>query len=91
VTASNTTSGENGKKATSPSQTVKVTDPPILTTKKTNSAPPSNPPSIDQQVALFNQFIAAGFPEQQGGQITTNALSQIMTNEQQLLAKPHNG
>jgi hypothetical protein len=46
---------------------------------------------LDHTVALFNQFIAAGFPEQHGGQITTNALSQVATNEQQFLANPHHG
>jgi hypothetical protein len=45
---------------------------------------------LDHAVALFNQM-AAGFPEQQGGQITTNALSQVATNEQQFLANPHHG
>jgi hypothetical protein len=30
-------------------------------------------------------------PEQHGGSITTNALSQVMTNEQQFLANPHHG
>jgi len=48
-------------------------------------------PGLDHVVALFNQSIAAGFPEQQGGQITTNALSQITTNEQHFLAQPHHG
>ena len=48
-------------------------------------------PGLDHVAALFNQYMAAGFPEQHGGQITTNALSQIMTNEQQFLAHPHHG
>ena len=116
VTASNTTSGESGKKATSLSTTVTVIDPPILATNENNQgladlpsgfglttaqdtvgghllggAPPTSPPGLDQVVALFNQYIAAGFPQQHGGQITTNALSQVMTNEQQFLAQPHHG
>jgi hypothetical protein len=56
--------------------------------------PVGSPPSslgLDHVVALFNQFMAAGFPEQHGGQITTNALSQVTTNEQQFLANPHHG
>jgi hypothetical protein len=87
VTASNTTSGET---ATSPSKTVMVTDPPISTTNQTNSAPPASPPGLDHVVALFSQF-SAGFSEQQGGQITTNVLSQVTTNEQNFLASPHHG
>jgi hypothetical protein len=55
------------------------------------SAPPTSVPGLDHVVALFNQYMAAGFPEQHGGQITTNALSQVMTNEQQFLANPHHG
>jgi hypothetical protein len=46
---------------------------------------------LDHAVALFNQSMAVGFPEQHGGQITTNALSQITTNEQHFLANPHHG
>ena len=45
----------------------------------------------NNSVALFNQFVAAGFPEQQGGPITTNAVSQITNNEQQFLVNPHHG
>ena len=90
VTTSITTTGET---ATSSSVSVKVTDPPLLTASDTQAggAPPSNPPTLDHVVALFNQFVAAGFPEQHGGQITTNALSQVATNEQQFLASPHHG
>jgi hypothetical protein len=61
------------------------------TVQNTVNLPPGNSPGLDQQVALFNQFMAAGFPEQHGGQITTNALSQNTTNEQQFLANPHHG
>jgi hypothetical protein len=56
-----------------------------------SSTPPNSPPGLDHVVALFNQFIAAGFPEQHGGAITTNALSQVIANEQQFLANPHHG
>jgi hypothetical protein len=89
VTASNTRSGET---ATSPSKTVQVTDPPILTTDTTSSAPPTSPPGLDHVVALFHQFTAAGFSDQhQHGMLNTNPLSQIVTNEQQFLAPPHHG
>jgi hypothetical protein len=81
ITATNLTAGET---ATSASTSIIVTDPPP-------TAPGVMPPSLDHVVALFNQFIAAGFPEQHEGSITTNALSQVMTNEQQLLASPHHG
>jgi hypothetical protein len=77
VTATNLTVGET---ATSASKSIIVTDPPPTAAV--------TPPSLDHVVALFNQFIAAGFPEQRGGQITTNALSQLMTSEQQFLANP---
>jgi hypothetical protein len=53
------------------------------------SSPTNSPPSVDQQVALFNQHMAAGFTEQHGGAITTNALSHIATDQQQFLASPH--
>jgi len=56
-----------------------------------NTSGPGSSQGLDQQLALFNQFMAAGFPEQHGGQITTNALSQNTTNEQQFLANPHHG
>jgi autotransporter passenger strand-loop-strand repeat protein len=85
VTASNTTSGET---ATSLSKTVTVTDPPILTANATNGAPPSSPPSLDQMVAVFTQFIAAGSPDLNGTPIT-NAVSQTVTSEEQFLAQPH--
>jgi hypothetical protein len=45
---------------------------------------------LEHVVALFNQFVAAGFPEQHGGQITS-PLSQIVTNQEQFLANPHHG
>ena len=61
------------------------------TVQNTVNSPPGNSSGLDQQVALFNQFMAAGFPEQHGGSITTNALSPVTTNEQQFLANPHHG
>ena len=77
-----------------PASTPTTAQTTVQTTQATlqnsvGSSPSS--PGLDQQVALFNQFMAAGFPEQHGGSITTNALSQVTTNEQQLLANPHNG
>jgi hypothetical protein len=48
-------------------------------------------PGLDHAVALLSQYMAAGFPVQQGGQFTTNALSQVTTNDQQFLANPHHG
>jgi hypothetical protein len=64
-----------------------------LTTTGVHSgrSPPTSVPGLDHVVALFNQYMAAGFPEQHGGSITTNALSQVMANEQQFLANPHHG
>ena len=61
------------------------------TVQNTVNSPPGNSSGLDQQVALFNQYMAAGFPEQHCGSITTNALSQVTTNEQQFLANPHQG
>jgi len=51
---------------------------------------PTNSPGLDHVVALFSQFIAAGFPEQHGAPIS-NALSQIVANQEQFLAQPHHG
>jgi hypothetical protein len=83
VTASDTTSGET---ATSHSQTVTVSDPPISTTNENNQElATNNSPGLDHVVALFNQFIAGGFPDHNGTPIT-NALSQVATNEEQFLA-----
>jgi hypothetical protein len=42
-----------------------VVDPPAPTSTNNGS------PGLDQQVALFNQYMAAGFPEQHGGQRRT--------------------
>jgi YVTN family beta-propeller protein len=80
ITATNLTVGET---ATSASKSIIVTDPPP-------TAPGVTPPSLEHVVALFNQFMAAGLPEQQGGAIS-NALSQIVTNEEPFLAQPHHG
>jgi hypothetical protein len=80
ITATNLTVGET---AASASKSIIVTDPPP-------TAPGVTPPSLEHVVALFNQFIAAGFPDQHGAPIT-NSLSQIVANEQQFLAHPHHG
>jgi hypothetical protein len=63
-----------------------VVDPP----SNPSLSPPSSSPGLDQEVALFNQFIAAGFLDQPGTSIS-NALSQVVANEQQFLAQPHHG
>ena len=68
-----------------------ITDPPVGG-QPLSSAPPSSPTSLDHVVALFNQSIAAGFSDQQQhGLLNTNALSQIVTNQEQFLANPHHG
>jgi len=54
------------------------------------TAPGVTPLSFEHVVALFNQFMAAGFPHQHGATIS-NALSQIVANEQQFLAQPLHG
>jgi len=59
------------------------------TVQNTGGSPRESSPGLDHTVALFSQFMAAGFPEQHGGSITTNTLSQVTTNEQQFLANPH--
>jgi hypothetical protein len=82
ITATNLTVGET---ATSASKSIIVTDPPP-------TAPGVTPPSLENVVALFNQFIAAGFSDQQQhGMLNTNPLSQIVTNHEQFLANPHHG
>jgi hypothetical protein len=105
VTASNTTSGESGKTATSLSKTVTVIDPPILATNENihgaaseetfggqllGGAPPTSPPGLDHMVALFNQFMAGGFPDHNRTPVT-NPISPIVTNQEQFLAQPHHG
>jgi hypothetical protein len=52
------------------------------------SAPPDIAPGLAHVVALFNQFVAAGLGGQNGAPITT-ALSQVVSNEEQFLVKPH--
>jgi hypothetical protein len=61
------------------------------TVQNTSGSPSGSSSGLDHTVALFSQFMAAGFPEQHGGSITTNALSQVTTNEQNFLANPHHG
>jgi YVTN family beta-propeller protein len=60
-----------------------VVDPPAL-------SPANSPPALDHVVALFNQFMAAGFPDHHGGPIS-NVLSQIAANEEQFFSPPHHG
>ncbi|MBV8449684.1 MAG: hypothetical protein JO124_17035 [Hyphomicrobiales bacterium] len=73
VTASNTTSGEA---ASSASQTLNVTDPPAASSSALASAGTGAP--ISQLAALLDQFIAAGFHNQQPGvaQIASLSLAQ---------------
>jgi hypothetical protein len=61
-----------------------VVDPPAPTS--TNDGPPG----LDHVVALFNQHIAAGFPDNNGTPIT-NQLSQTVANQEQFLAQPYRG
>jgi len=46
------------------------------------------PPGLAKVAALFNQFLSAGFPDPAGTSIT-NVLSQIASNEEQFLTRPH--
>jgi hypothetical protein len=62
----------------------------LTTTGEQDHAPPNLPPGLEHVVALFNQFVAAGLPNQNGMPITT-PLSHIVANEQQFLAQPHHG
>jgi hypothetical protein len=64
-----------------------IVDPPLNSSPRT---PPNSPPGLDHVVALFNQFIAGGFPDHNGAPIT-NTLSQVVTNQEQFLAHPHHG
>jgi hypothetical protein len=64
-----------------------LVDPP---SNPSSPAPANSPPGLDHVVALFNQFIAAGFPDQHGA-LNTNPLSQIVMNQEQFLANPHHG
>ena len=52
--------------------------------------PPHVPLGLDHGVALLNQFVAAGFPDQRGA-LNTNPLSQTAMNQEQFLANPHHG
>jgi probable HAF family extracellular repeat protein len=60
-----------------------VVDPPA-------PSPANSAPGLDHMVALFNQFMAAD-PPSQNGISATIPLSQIVANEQQFLAQPHHG
>jgi hypothetical protein len=67
-------------------------DNPLVTTgvQDPGGASPHLSPSLEHVVALFNQFMAAGMPGQNGIPLTT-PLSQIVANEQEFLARPHHG
>jgi hypothetical protein len=52
--------------------------------------PPHVLPGLQHVVALFNQFVAAGFPDQHGA-LNTNPLLQTVMNQEQFLAQPHHG
>jgi YVTN family beta-propeller protein len=61
-----------------------VVDPPA-------PSPANGPPGFDHVVALFTQSMA-GFSDQHGnGALSTNPLSQVLTNQEQFLANPHHG
>jgi hypothetical protein len=92
VTASNTTSGEA---ATTASRTIQVTDPPASTPSL--SKPTSSAPAVDEgrthkghNVALFDQFVAAGFHNDPvGGQITASAEIRGGLENVAFLSSPH--
>jgi Bacterial Ig-like domain len=84
VTASNITSGET---ATSASQALKVTDPPVATS---SSSPATSSPGPIQLAALFDQFVAAGLHSQNGtAQIVTTSQIQGAGEVFGSLANPH--
>jgi hypothetical protein len=74
VTATNSTAGESAK---SSPQTITVTDPPATTT-----------PSY-QGLALLNQFVAAGFHEQDGMPIVASSRTEINSGAETFLTQPH--
>ncbi|SED63550.1 hypothetical protein SAMN05519104_3975 [Rhizobiales bacterium GAS188] len=96
VTASNATSGET---ATSTSQILTVTDPPAATSggspSPTTPSPGiagfSNPAPSNQLVALFDQFVAAGFNNDQAaaGQMTSLLHMQSGLEDLAFLSRPH--
>lgn len=74
VTASNTTTGES---STASARTISVTDPPATTS-----------PNY-QGLALLNQFLAAGFHEQDGIPIVASSRTEINSGGEAFLTQPH--
>jgi hypothetical protein len=74
VTTSNTTTGEF---STASPRTISVTDPPATTSPN------------DQGLALLNQFMAAGFHEQDGIPIVASSRTEINSNGETFLTQPH--
>ncbi len=74
VTASNTTTGES---STAPARTISVTDPPATTT-----------PGY-QDLGLLNQFLAAGFHEQDGIPIVASSRAENNWGQEPFLTQPH--
>jgi autotransporter passenger strand-loop-strand repeat protein len=74
VAAANTTAGELA--ATIPPKTITVTDPPAI-------------PQPNQDLALLNQFSAAGFHEQDGLPILPSGRTEINSGAEAFLTQPH--
>ncbi|WP_426413159.1 alkaline phosphatase family protein [Bradyrhizobium ganzhouense] len=91
VTARNTTTGET---ATSASQTMTVTDPPVDPSGGGAVSSPAGPAigwpqgNIDRLAALMDQFAAAGFRGDPSGPVPS-ALYQQVGAENPFLAAPH--
>ena len=74
VTATNSTAGES---ATSLPQIITVTDPPATISQNY------------QGLALLNQFLAAGFHEQNGIPIVASSRTEINSSGEAFLTQPH--
>jgi hypothetical protein len=96
VTARNATSGETG---TSTSRSITVTDPPATTSATSlNSVAPdldaaaaTSPASVCRLAMVFNQFMAAGFQNDQNAAGQMTSLPQISSSLEDLafLSRPH--
>ncbi|SEE85431.1 hypothetical protein SAMN05444161_7459 [Rhizobiales bacterium GAS191] len=96
ITASNVTSGET---ATSASQTLIMTDPPAATsavspsptTPSQDMVGSSSPAPSNHLVALFDQFVAAGFHNDQAGAGQMTSLPHMHSGLEDLafLSRPH--
>ncbi|SDQ89792.1 hypothetical protein SAMN05519103_00037 [Rhizobiales bacterium GAS113] len=96
VTASNATSGETG---TSTARSITVTDPPATTSATSlNSVAPdldaaaaTSPASVCRLAMVFNQFMAAGFQNDQNAAGQMTSLPQISSSLEDLafLSRPH--